>query len=90
MDPSTFSNPSGTLVSTIQGQKAFIPIALPPQIDLTSIQQTLSEADQKSESFAGSVAILPIHICLYAHCSGKKKRSPHQISKGHIHLFLSC
>ena len=53
MDPSTFANPSGTLVSTIQGQKAFIPFALPPQIDLTSIQQTLSEADQKLGELRG-------------------------------------
>ncbi len=53
MDPSTFSNPSGTLVSTIQGQKAFIPATLPPQLDLTAIQQTLSEADQKLGELRG-------------------------------------
>jgi Fic family protein len=53
MDPSTFSKPSGVLVPTIQGQKAFIPASLPPKIDLTSIQQTLSEADQKLGELRG-------------------------------------
>src|ERR1700736_1098197 len=53
MDSSTFTNPSGTLVPTIQGQKAFIPSRLPPTFDAWSLQQVLSEADQKLGELRG-------------------------------------
>jgi Fic family protein len=53
MDSSAFSNPAGNLAPTIQGQKAFIPSRLPPKFNLTSIQQSLSEADQKLGELRG-------------------------------------
>ncbi|WP_424361086.1 Fic family protein [Methylocystis parvus] len=59
MDPLKFTRPSGTLVPTIQGQKAFIPSQLPPQLNLTAIQQTLSEADQKLGELRGIGRYLP-------------------------------
>jgi Fic family protein len=59
MDPCKFIKPSGTLVPTIQGQKAFIPAGLPPDLNLTAIQQTLSEADQKLGELRGIGRYLP-------------------------------
>jgi Fic family protein len=59
LDSTTFPNPSGTLVATIQGQKAFVPSALPPALDLTSIQQILSDADQKLGELRGIGRYLP-------------------------------
>jgi Fic family protein len=59
MDPAAFSKPSGTLVPTIAGQRAFIPSQLPPDLDLSSIQQVLSEADQKLGELRGIGRYLP-------------------------------
>ncbi|MGB6174886.1 MAG: Fic/DOC family N-terminal domain-containing protein [Methylocella sp.] len=53
MDSSAFSNPAGNLASTIQAQKAFIPSRLPPKLDLSSMQQNLSTADQKLGELRG-------------------------------------
>jgi Fic family protein len=53
MDPVAFLKPSGNLVPTISGQKAFIPAPLPPSLDLSSVQQVLSEADQKLGELRG-------------------------------------
>lgn len=53
MDPSVFSNPAGNLAPTIQGQRAFIPSPLPPTLDLSSLQQSLSDADQKLGELRG-------------------------------------
>jgi len=53
MDLNAFSCPSGNLVPTIMGQKAFIPSQLPPQLDLSAIQQILSDADQKLGELRG-------------------------------------
>jgi Fic family protein len=59
VDPNDFKDPSvGTLVPTINGQKAFVPAALPPTIDIREIQQTLSEADQKLGELRGIGAYL--------------------------------
>jgi Fic family protein len=53
MDPNQFSNPSGTLATTILGQKAFIPSPLPPVVDMSELHQVLSEADQKLGELRG-------------------------------------
>jgi Fic family protein len=50
---SAFLNPAGNLASTIQGQKAFIPSRFPPKLDLSSMQQSLSGADQKLGELRG-------------------------------------
>lgn len=59
MDPAIFSHPSGTLAPTIQGQKAFIPHALPPTLNMERIQQVLSQADQKLGELRGIGNYLP-------------------------------
>jgi cell filamentation protein, protein adenylyltransferase len=59
MDPSDFTAPAtGSLVPTINGQKAFVPTPLPPTIDLRSVQLILSEADQKLGELRGIGAYL--------------------------------
>jgi len=59
MEPSLFTAPSGRLVPTILGQKAFVPNPLPPQIDHESLQQLLSAADQKLGELRGIGRYLP-------------------------------
>ncbi len=59
MDPASFSTPSGRLVATILGQKAFIPASLPPSFDFSIVQQALSEADQKFGELRGIGRYLP-------------------------------
>jgi Fic family protein len=60
MDYSLFTNPAaGSLVNTTYGQKAFLPTALPPNLDLSGVHHTLSEADQKMGELRGIGAYLP-------------------------------
>lgn len=59
MDPNEFTNPSGYLVPTVYDQRAFVPDALPPELDLNSIHQLLSEADQKLGELRGIGEYLP-------------------------------
>jgi Fic family protein len=59
MDTAAFTAPAGKLVDTIGGQKAFVPVSLPPALDLTPIQQLLSEADQKLGELRGIGRYLP-------------------------------
>jgi Fic family protein len=59
MDAGAFEAPAGRLVDTIAGQKAFIPSPLPPDLDLSSIQQILSDADQKLGELRGIGRYLP-------------------------------
>ena len=49
----------GKLAPTIMNQKAFVPDRLPPILDLTPIQQLLSEADQKIGELRGIGRYLP-------------------------------
>lgn len=59
MDPYSFTSPSaGRLVPTIEGQQAFVPAPLPPQLDTKRCQQILSEADQKLGELRGIGAYL--------------------------------
>src|SRR5689334_6582784 len=45
MDASEFkASPSGTIIPTIQGQMAFVPSPLPPEIDLVAVIARLSSA----------------------------------------------
>lgn len=60
MNPRAFTQTApGKLVPTIMGQKAFVPNALPPNFDLTPLQQTLSDADQKIGELRGIGRYLP-------------------------------
>jgi Fic family protein len=59
VDPASFTVPSGHLTNTILGQQAFVPAALPPDLDLRGIQQTLSLADQKLGELRGIGTYLP-------------------------------
>lgn len=59
MDLTNFTLPSGHLVSTIHGQRAFVPSPLPPTINLSPIQQLISEADQKLGELRGIGRYLP-------------------------------
>src|SRR4051812_32529912 len=59
MELAAFVNPAGTLVPTILGQKSFLPHPLPPLLDLSPIQQLLSEADQKLGELRGIGRYLP-------------------------------
>ena len=50
MNPGEFeSSPSGTLVVTVYGQKAFFPNPLPPKIDLN---KCMIEVDRASRAMA--------------------------------------
>lgn len=59
MDLSAFTMPAGRLVPTIFRQKAFVPNPLPPHLELTPVQQLLSEADQKLGELRGIGRYLP-------------------------------
>ncbi|MBW0004672.1 MAG: Fic family protein [Hyphomicrobiales bacterium] len=59
MDVDAFKAPAGKLVDTIAGQKAFVPDPLPPDLDLSPIQQLLSDADQKLGELRGIGRYLP-------------------------------
>lgn len=60
MDPTSFTrNAPGRLVATIMGQQAFYPDPLPPKLDLTPVQQLLSDADQKLGELRGIGRYLP-------------------------------
>lgn len=60
MDPNTFTQAApGQLVPTIMNQKAFVPDVLPPNLDLTPVQQILSDADQKLGELRGIGRYLP-------------------------------
>jgi Fic family protein len=59
MDPADFTMPSGRLVPTILDQRAFVPNALPPSLELAPIQHLLSEADQKLGELRGIGRYLP-------------------------------
>jgi len=59
MDPNDFKAPkAGKLVTTIGGQKAFVPAPLPPEIDTRKYHRLLSEADQKLGELRGIGAYL--------------------------------
>lgn len=59
MDPADFAkSPSGRLVDTIAGQKAFLPNPLPPKLDLAPIHSLLSKADQSLGELRGLVSFL--------------------------------
>lgn len=54
MDYAAFQDPSsGALVPTVHGQRAFVPSALPPSINLANLHHLLSEADQKLGELRG-------------------------------------
>lgn len=59
MDVAAFTKPSGRLVPTILNQKAFIPNPLPPHLDMGSLQQVLSDADQRLGELRGIGHYLP-------------------------------
>lgn len=59
MDAKAFTKPPGRLVPTIMHQLAFVPDPLPPQLDHSSFQQLLSEADQKLGELRGIGNYLP-------------------------------
>lgn len=59
MDTSGYTTPSGRLAPTINGLSAFIPDPLPPKLDLSSIAQQLSTADQKIGELRGIGQYLP-------------------------------
>ena len=60
MDTQAFSDPAGDLVRTPQGYWAFMPAALPRQVDLTpDLVYLLSEADRALGELAGMARMLP-------------------------------
>ena len=59
MDAAEFSLPSGRLVPTIAKQQAFVPAPLPPRLDLSNLQQLISDADQKLGELRGIGRYLP-------------------------------
>jgi Fic family protein len=60
MDISKFTESSpGRLAPTIANQRAFVPFPLPPELDISPIQQVLSEADQKLGELRGIGRYLP-------------------------------
>lgn len=59
MDITAFRAPTGRLVSTIQGQSAFVPNPLPPTVDIAPILQLASEADQHLGELRGIGQFLP-------------------------------
>lgn len=55
MDPSVFTNPTtGTLVPTIEACSAFVPAALPPQLDLAEIALAMATAMQSIGELRGA------------------------------------
>jgi Fic family protein len=53
MEITEFTLPAGSLVPTIAGHRAFLPNNLPPSLDLSPLQQILSDADQKLGELRG-------------------------------------
>jgi Fic family protein len=49
-----FSNPAGNLIPTIEKQLAFVPAALPPQIDLAAVAMSMSNAMQAVGELKGA------------------------------------
>lgn len=53
MKASDFALPSGYLLPTLANERSFVPHPLPPELDLTIVQQRLSKADRKLGELRG-------------------------------------